>query len=79
MQVEVFKTSWGNYISSYVQKQVIKRIGFSESYETIINEEINDILDKHHERFDEAYEIYLHCEALYNKTIDSIKNANENN
>lgn len=65
-QVQSFVTSWGSQISPYIQKRVIKRIGFGDDVEQIIKEEIEDILDKHNEQSDEAYEIFSQCEVIYN-------------
>ena len=64
ISVDTFVTSWGSLISSYVQKQVIKRIGFGDDREQIINEELRDILDRRWDQSEEAYEIVEHCEQL---------------
>ena len=64
ISVDTFVTSWGSLISSYVQKQVIKRIGFGDDREQIINEELRDILDRRWDQGEEAYEIVEHCEQL---------------
>jgi hypothetical protein len=64
MKIESFTTSFGSHISPYIQKQVIKRIGLNEDFDTIINEEVKDILDRHPNQYDEAHEIVTHCENV---------------
>jgi len=66
----MFVTSRGSHISAYVQKQVIKRIGFGDDREQIINEELRDILDRRWDQTEEAYEIIEQCEQL----IDNLNN-----
>ena len=61
-----FKTSWGSQISPYIQKNVIKRIRANDELHTIIEEELKDILDRHSDQYDEAHEIYSHCETRIN-------------
>ena len=70
ISVEMFVTSRGSHISAYVQKQVIKRIGFGDDREQIINEELRDILDRRWDQTEEAYEIIEQCEQL----IDNLNN-----
>ena len=64
MKIETFTTSFGSHISAYIQRQVIKRIGLNENIDTIITEEISDLLDRHPSRYEEAHEIVMHCEQL---------------
>lgn len=66
LEIQSFVTSWGSHISPYIQKRVIKRIGFGDDMEQIIREEIQDILDRHNEQSDEAYEIFNQCEEIHN-------------
>ncbi len=66
-QLTSFKTSWGSQISPYIQKNVIKRIQANDQLQTIIEEELKDILDRHSDQYDEAHEIYSHCENLINQ------------
>ena len=65
-QLTSFKTSWGSQISPYIQQNVIKRIKAKDQLNAIIEEELKDILDRHSDQYDEAHEIYSHCENLIN-------------
>ena len=66
VKIPSFVTSWGSQISPYIQKRVVKRIGFGDDVDQIIREEIQDILDKHNEQSDEAFEIYSQCQEIFN-------------
>ena len=72
MKIEAFVTSWGSQISPYIQKQVIKRINSHDDVETIVQQEIKDILDYHHHQFDEAFEIVSHCEKIIETNLKPI-------
>jgi hypothetical protein len=67
MNVQSFVTSWGSQISPYIQKQVIKRLKNEDSIDVIIEQEIADLLDRHAEKTDEAYEIVWHCVEIFQK------------
>lgn len=59
-----FKTSWGSDIAPFVQKRIIKRIKLNDTIDQIIQEELLDLLDSGSDSYDEAHEIYTHCENL---------------
>lgn len=69
-QMDHFKTSWGSLISPYIQKNVIKRIKAGDNIQTIIDEELDGILDPHSDQYDEAHEIYTRCETLIQNTLN---------
>lgn len=70
MKIESYKTSWGSHISPYIQKQIIKRIGQGDNWEDIVRTELRDILDDHPQSFDEASEIFDHCQGVYSNTLE---------
>jgi hypothetical protein len=65
-----YRTTWGSLISPYIQRTVIKRIMAGDDFSTIITEELEGLLDPHSDQYDEAHEIYSHCEALTKNTIN---------
>ena len=73
MSPESFRTSWGSHISPYIQKQIIKRIGLGDHWEAIVASELRDILDDHPESFDEANEVFDHCQDLYYDSKENTK------
>ena len=64
-----YKTSWGSLISPYIQRCVIRRINAGDDFSTIITEELEGLLDSHSDQYDEAHEIYSHCETLTKQEI----------
>jgi hypothetical protein len=71
MDINSFATSWGSHIAPYIQRQVIKRIKNNDDTDTIIENELLDILDKHPQRVEEALEIIFHCEEILQKNCVS--------
>ena len=68
MKTETYKTSWNSQIATCIQTRISNRIIQNDNCDSIIREEIMDLLDKHREVQDEAWEIYNHCHEL-NSTV----------
>ena len=64
MKLEAYTTSWKSQIAPCIQTRISRRITQDDNCYSIIREEIIDLLDKHSEAQDEAWEIYNHCEEL---------------
>jgi hypothetical protein len=65
-KIECFETSWGSIISPYVQRTIAKRISMGDNIQQILDEELEGLLDHDSDQYDEANEIFCHCEKIAN-------------
>ena len=56
-------------MSASIQRRVMRRLKNEDDHTQIIEQEIHDLLDRHSDVFDEAYEILLHCKELLDKQM----------